>query len=180
MKGAVGFGVFSTEGGPPRVGFRVGGGVLDLASSGRDRIFAAPSLNAFLAEGPRVWEAVLERVQREVSDGADLVPLEEVSVHLPFEVGDYVDFYSSLEHATNLGRLFRPDAVIGFDLDGLFLRRDGTPSAASLKGVLADEALFERGVPRARRAISWAALSSMLTSSRRALRSTICASSPTG
>jgi fumarylacetoacetase len=33
-----------------------------------------------------------------------------VRVHLPFEVGDYVDFYSSLEHATNLGRLFRPDA----------------------------------------------------------------------
>ena len=76
MKGAVGFGVFSTEGGPPRVGFRVGGGVLDLASSGRDRIFAAPSLNAFLAQGPRVWEAVLELVFDLVSrrDVASLKP----------------------------------------------------------------------------------------------------------
>ena len=50
----------------------------------------------------------------------------------------------------NAVRLFRPDAVIGFDLDGLFLRRDGTRSAASLKGVLADEARFERGTARAR------------------------------
>ena len=45
-----------------------------------------------------------------VAAGADLTPLERVTVHLPFDVADYVDFYSSLEHATNLGRLFRPDS----------------------------------------------------------------------
>ena len=110
MTGAVGFGVFSRGDGPPRVGFRVGGGILDLAADGRDGVFAAPSLNAFLAQGRLVWEAVLDRAQTQVANGADLVPLEEVSVHLPFEPGDYVDFYSSLEHATNLGRLFRPDS----------------------------------------------------------------------
>ena len=40
----------------------------------------------------------------------DAIPLEEVTPQLPFTVADYVDFYSSLEHATNLGRMFRPDS----------------------------------------------------------------------
>jgi glycosyltransferase involved in cell wall biosynthesis len=47
-------------------------------------------------------------------------------------------------------RRFRPDAVVGFDCDGIFVRRDGARSVASLKGVLADEARFERGAARAR------------------------------
>ena len=40
---------------------------------------------------------------------AESVPLSEVTMHLPFEVADYVDFYCSLQHATNVGRIFRPD-----------------------------------------------------------------------
>ncbi len=50
----------------------------------------------------------------------------------------------------NAARRYRPDAVIGFDLDGVFVRAEGVRSAASLKGVVADEALFERGSARAR------------------------------
>ncbi len=110
MNGAVGFGVFSLDGDEPRVGFRVGGGILDLTASGRDAVFSQPSLNAFLAAGRRAWEGALSRIAELVESGHDVVPLEEATVHLPFRVGDYVDFYSSLEHATNLGRLFRPDA----------------------------------------------------------------------
>jgi fumarylacetoacetase len=110
VTGAVGFGVFSVEGGPPRVGFRVGHGVLDLAASRLGRVFATSSLNPFLALGPSAWEDVLGRIAELVGAGADLVRLEDARVHLPFRVADYVDFYSSLEHATNLGRLFRPDA----------------------------------------------------------------------
>jgi len=110
VTGAVGFGVFSMEGGPPRVGFRVGHGVLDLAASGLGSVFATPSLNSFLSLGRTAWEDVLGRIAELVGAGADLVPLEHTTVHLPFDVADYVDFYSSLEHATNLGRLFRPDA----------------------------------------------------------------------
>jgi fumarylacetoacetase len=110
VKGAVGFGVFSTAGTAPRIGFRVGERVLDLAASTGDDVFAAPSLNHFLASGRGVWESTLERVDALVRGGAELVPVDDVTVHLPFEVADYVDFYSSLEHATNLGRLFRPDA----------------------------------------------------------------------
>ncbi len=110
MTGAVGFGVFSARGEPPRVGFRVAGGVLDLAANGLGQDFAAQSLNRFLALGRPAWEDVVARVGELVRAGAELVPLEEATVHLPFEVADYVDFYSSLEHATNLGRIFRPDA----------------------------------------------------------------------
>ena len=42
--------------------------------------------------------------------GAELVALADVELQLPFAVADYVDFYSSLAHATNMGRMFRPDA----------------------------------------------------------------------
>jgi fumarylacetoacetase len=92
------------------VGFRVGGGVLDLPASGFGSDFATPGLGRFLAQGRAAWEDVTSRIADLVRAGADLVPLEDATVHLPFEVADYVDFYSSLEHATNLGRLFRPDA----------------------------------------------------------------------
>ena len=109
MKGAVGFGTFSTEGGARRVGFRVGESVLDLAAAGLGAVFEAPTLNPFLALGRSAWEDVLTRVEELLSTGADLLPLTDVVPHLPFEVGDYVDFYSSLEHASNMGRLFRPD-----------------------------------------------------------------------
>ena len=111
MKGAVGFGVFSSgEASPPRVGFRVGGGVLDLAAHGLGAVFEEPMLNGFLALGRASWENTLARVEELVEGGAELVPIAEARTHLPIAVGDYVDFYSSLEHATNLGRLFRPDA----------------------------------------------------------------------
>jgi fumarylacetoacetase len=110
VKGAVGFGVFSVAGGAPRVGFRVGEGILDLAGAGLGSVFEAESLNGFLALGRSSWEDTVARVDELVDAGAELVPLSEATSQLPFEVADYVDFYSSLEHATNLGRLFRPDA----------------------------------------------------------------------
>ena len=110
MNGAVGFGVFAVEGEPPRVGFRVGNGVLDLPANGFGSDFSTPSLNRFLALGRGAWEDVTGRCVARVRAGADLVPLERTRSQRPFDVADYVDFYSSLEHATNLGRLFRPDA----------------------------------------------------------------------
>jgi fumarylacetoacetase len=107
--GPVGFGVFSTDGGPPGVGFRDANGVLDLAAHGFEDALAEPSLSPFLGLGRTAWEDALERIETLLGVGTDLVPLEDVDVHMPLEIGDYVDFYSSLEHATNLGRLFRPD-----------------------------------------------------------------------
>ena len=109
MTGGVGFGIFTVDGDAPRVGFRVGHGILDLAAVGLGSVFEAVSLNPFLALGRTAWEDTLTRIDDLVTGGAEVVPLEQASTYLPFTVGDYVDFYSSLEHATNLGRLFRPD-----------------------------------------------------------------------
>jgi fumarylacetoacetase len=120
------FGVFSVAGTQPRVGARIGDHVLDLdrlagagllgreAGAG-DGVFTHPSLNPFLARGPDAWRSTRARLAELVCDEAArdaveaaLVPLGDVSLHRPVDVADYVDFYSSLEHATNLGRLFRP------------------------------------------------------------------------
>ena len=101
-----GFGVFSRRGEAARIGWRAGEGVLDLAELGD--VFGQPSLNAFMAQGRSSWEDALGRALALDPDRA--IPLAAVELHLPFEVADYVDFYSSLEHATNLGRLFRPDS----------------------------------------------------------------------
>ncbi|WP_182525659.1 fumarylacetoacetate hydrolase family protein [Nocardioides dongkuii] len=102
------YGVFSVAGGPRRVGVRLHDTVVDLhALTGRAE-FAEASLNAFLALGPEVWRQTREELTTLVPD-APGVPLEDATLHLPFEVADYVDFYASEHHATNVGRLFRPD-----------------------------------------------------------------------
>jgi len=114
------YGIFRRAGEESRVGIRFGDGVLDLAALARDglldedpALFAQPSLNAFMAAGPEVWRRVREAL-RALTAGPDAelaaVPLEEAELLLPIEVGDYVDFYSSIEHASNVGRMFRPDA----------------------------------------------------------------------
>jgi fumarylacetoacetase len=84
-------------------------GLLDAAPVG---IFSAGSLNGFMACGPAVWRAVREQVQAIVSGPPRPELLHErrqLDLLLPFVVADYVDFYSSIHHATNLGRLFRPN-----------------------------------------------------------------------
>jgi fumarylacetoacetase len=107
------YGVFSVGGGPPRVGVRAGDSVIDLAAALGDEVFAAPSLNPFMATGPANWAraraGIAELIAGDaVPDGA-VHPLDDVELTLPFEVADYVDFYTSEAHASNLGRLFRPD-----------------------------------------------------------------------
>jgi fumarylacetoacetase len=106
----VSFGVFSVDGAPPRVGWRVGEHVLDLARAGLGDEFAEPELNAFLARGRRAWEDALARIDDHLGAGrGPLLPLEQVQLRLPFSVADFVDFNSSLEHATNVGRILRPN-----------------------------------------------------------------------
>jgi fumarylacetoacetase len=120
------YGVFSGGGGERRVGIRIGDHVLDLARLAAVGVaglepwaaaLGADRLNPFLAAGPDAWRQVREAVTELVCSAAGrvvaepaLVPLEDATPHLPVAVPDYVDFYSSIEHATNLGRLFRPDA----------------------------------------------------------------------
>ena len=87
-------------GDPPRVGWRDGDEVIDLSELGE--AFRQPSLNALMAQGRDAWEQVVRE-----HDGPR-TPLAGVRMHVPFDVADYVDFNSSLEHATNVGRLLRP------------------------------------------------------------------------
>ncbi|MFI2281729.1 fumarylacetoacetase [Nocardia beijingensis] len=106
------YGVFATTGAGPRVGVRLGEHVIDLAVLLDDPVFAEPSLNAFLAQGPASWRTVRDRIREAVDgelDDAAVHRLADVDLRLPVRIGDYVDFYASIDHATNLGRLFRPD-----------------------------------------------------------------------
>jgi len=116
------YGVFSHGDEPPRVGARIGDFVVDLAPVaanemlGVAHVFEAETLNPFMALGPDTWSSVrawlsallTEEAERPLVE-ANLVPVDEVRMHLPFEVADYVDFYCSLDHASNVGRIFRPD-----------------------------------------------------------------------
>jgi fumarylacetoacetase len=94
----------------------VGTGVLDGTPAEYGLLDGHESLNGFAAAGRSAHAALRDRLTdlfTEVSYRAQLspslVPLAELTMALPVVVGDYVDFYSSLHHATNLGRLFRPD-----------------------------------------------------------------------
>jgi fumarylacetoacetase len=111
------FGIFSTDGGARRTGIAVGNHVLDLAGVTGDPLHATGSLNAFLALGPAAWAAMRAEITDRLTDGRHrarvephLVPLADVELHLPVEVADYVDFYSSEHHAANVGAIFRPDS----------------------------------------------------------------------
>ncbi len=121
------FGVFSLDDEPARVGVAIGDQILDMglleeAAGDVDPdhpIFARPSLNAFMALGPKVWSETRAMVSRLLSadeerlrDDEDLraralIARDDAVMYMPFEVAGYTDFYSSREHATNVGTMFR-------------------------------------------------------------------------
>jgi fumarylacetoacetase len=122
------YGVFSAKDGlAPRIGVAIGDYVLDLWQLAQDcrfdvvepAVFAAPQLNPFMALGPKVWSSTRARISEllrhdhpELRDNKKLrkralVPMADVKLHLPFAVSGYTDFYSSKEHATNVGVMFR-------------------------------------------------------------------------
>ncbi|MGW1835765.1 fumarylacetoacetase [Streptomyces sp. BBFR2] len=120
------YGVFTLAGAPARrrIGVRYGRYVLDLSAlpaplrPAHAGLLAAPSLNALLAAGRAVWTEVRSAVRTALTDPAHrsvvaplLHPLDDVTLHLPFDVADYVDFYASEHHATNVGKIFRPDGA---------------------------------------------------------------------
>jgi len=124
------FGIFSTSSLGPRVGAAIGNLVLDVracAEQGILRAFTpavqqactAPTLNRLMAQGriaasalrTRLIETLRANAASEVRNKVErlLYPASEVTMHLPAAIGDYTDFYASIYHATNVGRLFRPD-----------------------------------------------------------------------
>ncbi|MFE9554242.1 fumarylacetoacetase [Streptomyces sp. NPDC006703] len=120
------YGVFSTPGQPAdrRVGVRIGDHVLDAGAAAHAlgspyaALLAQPSLNPLLAAGRTAWRDVRRALTAWVTVPAHrpvieplLHPLSTVELHLPYEVADYVDFYASEHHATNVGQIFRPDGA---------------------------------------------------------------------
>lgn len=125
------YGVFAPKsGGEPGIGTAIGDYVLELAVLeeeglfertllGSERVFANSSLNAFMAKGRGVWKetrVVLQNVltgenpmlkdNKALRDSV-LHRMSDVNMYMPVEIGDYTDFYSSKEHATNIGIMFR-------------------------------------------------------------------------
>lgn len=125
------YGIFAPKtGGEPRVGVAIGDNVMDLAVLeeegffdacllGKERVFAKPSLNGFMSKGRTIWIEVRRIIQTILSDtcmelqendgllDSVLYRFDEVNVYMPVDIGDYTDFYSSKEHATNVGIMFR-------------------------------------------------------------------------
>jgi fumarylacetoacetase len=127
------YGVFAPLGGTPRVGVAIGDHILDLAGLAGDGLlagdgpladggaqpatgwFGSPALNGFMAAGPAAWQAVRSRLTSLLTDPRQrhrvephLISQAAARLQLPFEVADYVDFYSSRDHASTVGEIFRP------------------------------------------------------------------------
>jgi fumarylacetoacetase len=124
------FGVFrradSLE--PFRGGVAVGDQIIDLAALAKAQLFesesaeairagARPALNALMELGPQAWTALRRVLFRAMAQGSALetalknclVPQSDAIYSLPAQIGDYTDFYTSIYHATAIGRMFRPD-----------------------------------------------------------------------
>jgi len=118
-------GIFEEQG-KTRAGVRIGDMVLDLALLEKcgffpslPKLFNTATLNSFLAMGRPAWTEVRATVSRllrddeaELRDNAELrekalIPAAKVTMRMPVAIGDYTDFYSSREHATNVGIMFR-------------------------------------------------------------------------
>src|SRR5688572_16241213 len=80
---------------------------LDAAAPAFDPLlFAGPDLAALMAAGPQVWADVRSWLQATLPDSSvGRIPLAEVEMRMPFAVADYVDFYASLNHASNVGKI---------------------------------------------------------------------------
>ena len=105
-------GIFSPAGGPRRPGIAIGGFILDLTEAGL--MPQAATLNAFLAAGaaPRreLRQAAWQLLESSAPKRPELLhAMADCTMHLPCSIGDYTDFYAGIHHATNAGRLFRPD-----------------------------------------------------------------------
>src|SRR5579885_3347202 len=121
------YGVFLRAGEEPRLGAAIGDAIFDLSLAAQEglfegvadaRLLQAETLNPLLGAGRGVWTSLRARltdllradstaIAPSARDGF-LVERDAVRMLKPFEPGDYVDFYSSLEHATNLGKILRP------------------------------------------------------------------------
>jgi fumarylacetoacetase len=123
------FGVFLTRDDIITIGTRIGDHAIDLGALHQlgyfkdipltDDIFLQDTLNDFISDGKKTWRLVRNRISEifDVNNPAlknneehkkiVLFTMDEIEMQLPVQIGDYTDFYSSKEHATNVGKMFR-------------------------------------------------------------------------
>ncbi len=114
------FGVFSRAGETRRVGVAIGDRIVDLTQvPGVPDEVKQPSLNAFMALGSTMRRALRTLLFDGLMDGGGarlpesaLCAAADCAMHMPAVVNDYTDFYAGIHHATNVGRLFRPDSPL--------------------------------------------------------------------
>ncbi len=126
------FGVFLTKEDVITIGTRIGDFAIDLGALQQlnyfegidltDDMFMQDTLNDFISDGKKTWRLVRNRIGdifdhnnatlRDNQEHRDIVifKMEDVEMQLPVLIGDYTDFYSSKEHATNVGKMFRDPA----------------------------------------------------------------------
>jgi fumarylacetoacetase len=151
------FGVFRRKapGEAFRAGVAIGNQVIDLAAIARDHAVAGPAaqavnacgsdaLNEFLAMGPSAWRALRHALFDLLKAGASgpgvnalrasLVPQAEVEMRVPTRIGDYTDFYTSIHHARNVGRVIRPDDPLTPNFQWLPIAYHGRASSVVISG----------------------------------------------
>ncbi len=131
-------GVFSPPDGVARPGVAIGGWVLDLAAAGL--LPPGPTLNAFLALGAGPRRDLRQAAWRLLEASAPARPellhaLDTCALQLPCAIGDYTDFYAGIHHATNAGRLFRPDEPLLPNYKHLPIAYHGRASSVRASGL---------------------------------------------
>ncbi|MEY1556684.1 fumarylacetoacetase [Yoonia sp. R2331] len=112
------YGVFSDGDGPRRLGVAIGDRILDVARVANDLPISKSLLedprgwNGVMEQSPEVWAALRAALTQMLSIGAPerneaLVPQADVTLHMPFSVTEFTDFYAGKHHATNVGTMFR-------------------------------------------------------------------------
>jgi fumarylacetoacetase len=109
------FGIFKRRGATesPRGGVAIGDQILDLAAIG---IKTGPTLNGLAGMGRPAWRRLRSQLSKGLSAEKPnkrfaryLLPMKQAELFLPVTIGDYTDFYSGIHHATNVGKILRPD-----------------------------------------------------------------------
>ncbi|HEY2257324.1 MAG TPA: fumarylacetoacetase [Variovorax sp.] len=138
-----------------RGGVAIGDQIVDLAALARSGLLhgsaaqaaaacAQNRLNAFFDLGPAAWRALRQALFALLKDdapsatqaalGACLLPQAQAEHALPLQIGDYTDFYTSLDHALNIGRLFRPDDPLSPNFHWMPIAYHGRVSSIGVSG----------------------------------------------
>lgn len=164
------YGVFSVDGQAPRCGVALGEFVIDLSeleeaglvsAGGSEHVFNKPALNEFMALGKPAWDQVRDRLVALFKADGDpalkenaalrdkaLVPQSRATMHLPFHVAEYTDFYAGRQHAFNVGTMFRgPENALPPNWLHIPIGYNGRASTVVVSGTDIDRPLGQKKAP---------------------------------